>query len=108
MTSNEFWEEQFKDREEANDFSSHLIYKNEYDIHSEHGWTLDHILPLNMNGPDTWGNIQITHWKTNEEKPELIHLQQMASDSKLKGLKIFLMMKKWRIILTKDVINSIV
>jgi 5-methylcytosine-specific restriction endonuclease McrA len=68
MTSGEFWEEQFKDRTDANDFSGRLIRKNEYGVHSECGWTLDHILPLAMNGPDSWNNIQITHWKTNEEK----------------------------------------
>jgi len=70
MTSSEFWEEQFKDRLEANDFAGRLIRKNEYGVRSEHGWTLDHILPLAMNGPDTWDNIQITHWITNEEKAD--------------------------------------
>jgi CRISPR/Cas system Type II protein with McrA/HNH and RuvC-like nuclease domain len=70
MTSAELWEEQFKERLEANDFAGRLIRKNEYGIHSEHGWTLDHILPLAMNGPDAWENVQITHWKTNEEKAD--------------------------------------
>jgi len=70
MTSSEFWEEQFKDRLEAHDFAGRLIYKNEYGVRSEHGWTLDHILPLAMNGSDTWDNIQITHWETNEEKAD--------------------------------------
>ncbi|MDR2516063.1 MAG: HNH endonuclease [Spirochaetaceae bacterium] len=68
MTSGDFWEEQFKDRIEAHDFAGRLIRKNEYGKQSECGWTLDHILPLAMNGPDTWDNIQITHWETNEKK----------------------------------------
>ena len=82
MTSNEFWEEEFKERVEANDFSGRLIYKNEYGIRSDHGWTLDHILPLAMNGPDTWDNIQITHWITNEEKPIKIPLRRMVNRSR--------------------------
>jgi hypothetical protein len=68
MTSSDFWEEQFKDRTTANDFAGREIHKNEYGARSEYCWTLDHILPLVLNGPDTWDNIQITHWETNEEK----------------------------------------
>jgi hypothetical protein len=37
MTSGEFWEEQFKDRLEANDFAGRFIRKNEYGVRSEHG-----------------------------------------------------------------------
>ena len=70
MTSDEFWEEQFKERTEAVDFAGRPIHKDEYGGLSEYGWTLDHILPLAMNGPDTWDNVQITHWKTNEEKAD--------------------------------------
>ena len=68
MTSGEFWEKEFKDRLETNDFAGRIICKNEYGNRSNNGWTIDHILPLSMNGTDTWDNVQITHWKTNEEK----------------------------------------
>jgi hypothetical protein len=70
MTAIEFWEEEFDDRVEAKDFAGRLVYKNEYGVRSEHGWTIDHILPLAMNGADAWNNIQITHWQTNEEKAD--------------------------------------
>ena len=70
MTSNEFWEEELKERVDANDFAGRPICKNEYGTRSNQGWTLDHILPLAMNGSDSWDNIQITHWKTNEEKAD--------------------------------------
>ena len=68
MTSGQFWEEEFSDRDESHDFAGRIIKKNDYGIRSEYGWTIDHILPLGMNGSDTWDNIQIAHWKTNEEK----------------------------------------
>jgi 5-methylcytosine-specific restriction endonuclease McrA len=70
MTANDFWEEEFGDRMEANDFAGRSVYKKEYGVRSDHGWTIDHILPLAMNGSDTWANSQITHWKTNEEKAD--------------------------------------
>jgi hypothetical protein len=70
MTSGDFWEEQFKDRFEAHDFAGRLVCKNEYGLPSECGWTLDHILPLALGGPNTRDNLQITHWKTNAEKAD--------------------------------------
>jgi 5-methylcytosine-specific restriction endonuclease McrA len=70
MTATEFWENEFGDRQEANDFSGRLVRRGEYGVRSEHGWTIDHILPLAMSGPDSWDNVQITHWQTNEEKAD--------------------------------------
>jgi CRISPR/Cas system Type II protein with McrA/HNH and RuvC-like nuclease domain len=70
MTPDEFWEHEFGRCQSANDFSGRLIRKNEYGVRSEHGWTLDHILPLALNGPDKEDNKQITHWRTNEEKAD--------------------------------------
>ncbi|GMO34219.1 MAG: hypothetical protein Ta2B_14710 [Termitinemataceae bacterium] len=70
MTITEFWEEEFRDKNEARDFSGRLVRKNEYAKKTEYGWTIDHILPLAMNGPDSWDNVQIAHYLTNEEKAD--------------------------------------
>jgi hypothetical protein len=70
MTSGDFWEKEFGNRNEAFDFAERLIRKNEYGKRSEYGWTIDHILPEARNGPDKWENIQIVHFVTNEEKAD--------------------------------------
>jgi hypothetical protein len=70
MTPDEFWEHEFGRSQSANDFAGRPVHKNEYGAGSKHGWTYDHILPLAKNGPDIDDNIQITHWKTNEEKAD--------------------------------------
>jgi hypothetical protein len=70
MTSEQFWEEELGNRNEFHDFSGRLVRKNEYGVRSEYGWTIDHILPLAMNGSDRRENAQITHFKTNEEKAD--------------------------------------
>jgi CRISPR/Cas system Type II protein with McrA/HNH and RuvC-like nuclease domain len=68
MTSNQFWEMEFGTRDTANDFAGRVIHKSEYGRKNEFGWTVDHILPLSLNGPDRIDNWQIAHYKTNEEK----------------------------------------
>jgi 5-methylcytosine-specific restriction endonuclease McrA len=79
MTSEQFWEEEFGDRNEAHDFAGRLVHKNKYGVRAEYGWTVDHILPLSMNGPDKWENVQITHFRTNEEKLTKIPLFRMKN-----------------------------
>jgi len=70
MTSEQFWEGEFGNRNEAHDFSGRLVRKNDYGVRTEYGWTRDHILPLSMKGPDKPENFQITHFRTNEEKAD--------------------------------------
>ena len=52
MTSDQFWEGEFADRNESHDFAGRLVRKNEYGVRTECGWTVDHILPQGLHGPD--------------------------------------------------------
>jgi hypothetical protein len=70
MTSEQFWEEEFGDKNESHDFAGRAVRKSEYGVRTDYGWTVDHILPLALNGPDNWENYQITHFLTNEEKAD--------------------------------------
>jgi hypothetical protein len=72
MTSNEFWNKEFGNKTTAIDFAGRQVDKNEYGKRTPHGWTVDHILPLALHGPDKIENWQITHYKTNEEKADKI------------------------------------
>jgi len=82
----EFWNEEFGNRAEAKDFAGRLVRKNEHGQKSDHGWTLDHILPEDENGPNTWDNVQITHWKTNEEKANKIAFKANGKSYQVKRM----------------------
>jgi hypothetical protein len=67
---NKLWENEFGDNTNvANDFTGRKIKKSDYrKIGSQFAWDKDHILPLDLNGPDDIKNIQIAHLETNTIK----------------------------------------
>jgi hypothetical protein len=88
MTDIEFWEKEFgHNRDAANDFSGRPVHKNEYNKRTNGGWTVDHILPLALNGPDKIDNWQITHYKTNEEKADKNTFEANSSFFQVKKVK---------------------
>jgi CRISPR/Cas system Type II protein with McrA/HNH and RuvC-like nuclease domain len=70
MTYDEFWIHEFKNREYATDFAGRQIKRSEQGQDSEFGWSIDHILPLSLKSPDNITNLQITHFRTNQEKAD--------------------------------------
>jgi CRISPR/Cas system Type II protein with McrA/HNH and RuvC-like nuclease domain len=70
MSQDEFWEHEFGRSNSEHDFAGRKICKKEYGKKTSYGWTVDHIMPLSLNGSDTVENCQITHYKTNEEKAD--------------------------------------
>ena len=47
------------------DCDGRVIRNNEYGQLSEHGWEIDHAIPLAANGPDTIFNLRARHWRGN-------------------------------------------
>ncbi|MDR1230199.1 MAG: HNH endonuclease [Spirochaetaceae bacterium] len=70
MTGDEFWIKEFGNTEYAKDFAGRKIKRSEQGKNTEQGWTVDHILPGSKNGINDLGNLQITSFKTNQEKAD--------------------------------------
>ena len=73
-----FWETVYGSELLVSDCFGTLIYKEDYgDYTTERlyegkkynfGWTIDHILPIKLGGTDDNNNLEIMHWKNNQEK----------------------------------------
>jgi hypothetical protein len=74
MTYDEFWIHEFGSSGYATDFAGRRIKRIEYGKDSEFGWSIDHILPkkASVKSPDNITNLQITHFRTNQEKADKI------------------------------------
>jgi len=42
-----------------------LIFFDDYEIESENGWVIAHIIPVSNGGTDDVENLQPVHWKNN-------------------------------------------
>jgi len=87
MTSEQFWKEEFGDKNESHDFAGRVVRKSEYGIRTECAWTVDHILPLGLHGSDEKDNWQITHFLTNEEKADKNTFQANGKYFQVKKIK---------------------
>jgi 5-methylcytosine-specific restriction endonuclease McrA len=56
------------DPEFRTDACGALIRRSEYGELGDHGWEIDHILPVSKNGPDQLFNLQPLHWLNNRAK----------------------------------------
>lgn len=67
---NKLWEDEFgTNANVAQDFTGREIRKGDYRKKgSQFAWDKDHILPIDLNGPDDIKNIQIAHLETNRIK----------------------------------------
>ena len=45
-----------------------MKYSEHGNRHSEHGWEVDHINPVDNNGDDNLTNLQPLNWKNNADK----------------------------------------
>ena len=50
------------------DFAGAWIRKDQFGLHTEYGWGIDHIMPRSMGGGDEERNLQPIHWRNNLSK----------------------------------------
>ena len=52
------------------DQEGNTIKRSAYGREIEHGWEVDHIIPLARGGPNSIDNLQPLQWKANREKSD--------------------------------------
>lgn len=50
------------------DAFGNAMYRHAYGETSQHGWEVDHILPVAKGGRDDLWNLQPLHWEANRRK----------------------------------------
>lgn len=50
------------------DFAGAWIRKDQFGLHTEYGWVIDHIRPRSLGGGDDLRNLQPIHWRNNISK----------------------------------------
>ncbi len=45
-----------------------IVKKSEYGSKTHFGWNIDHLFPISKGGDNNIRNLEILHWKNNEDK----------------------------------------
>lgn len=70
------WENEFGNKESAEDACGIIIKKIKYAEATSDGWEVDHIHPVSKGGSDSYDNLQPLNWKSNRKKEDKTGLKR--------------------------------